>query len=279
MVTAYHVGQTPGGWQVYRRPNFDKLSYKYILSKVSKLDKSITKGYELRKPVIVTWTRSHQEAAPSLLSMGNLVSHLLPFLRTPHDVTRKTKKSYLWPSRENLVSHLRPLWRTLNEIILRIKKAIVSPPQFDKNEIIRHAPVIVDWLQGASENSGTSGDSTVSLLGFLQFAFQSGNIGKIYRLAATPDEALDIMLAVSSLRTFGSLVLSSFLRLAIYPPEWRTPTINWRGKSLSEYFASLSTDHPVSLGVFYSMSNSLRTPLILPMITQRSILEITMGKL
>ncbi|KAJ3489668.1 hypothetical protein NLI96_g1953 [Meripilus lineatus] len=127
--------------------------------------------------------------------MGNLVSHLLPFLRTPHDVTRKTKKSYLWPSRENLVSHLRPLWRTLNEIILRIKKAIVSPPQFDKNEIIRHAPVIVDWLQGASENSGTSGDSTVSLLGFLQFAFQSGNIGKIYRLAATPDEALDIMLA------------------------------------------------------------------------------------
>lgn len=97
----------------------------------------------------------------------------------------------------NLLSHLHFHLLKLNNIITRIQKSFLCSPQFNKQEVVRLAPIIVEWLWAASAST-ESGSPEAPLIELLQSAFLTGNIRKIYGLSAKADKALDMMLIVNS---------------------------------------------------------------------------------
>ena len=89
------------------------------------------------------------------------------------------------------------------------------------------APLIVGWLQAASDRQGSAGDSKGSVVELLQSAFQTGNIRKIYGLSAKADESLSTILTVSSHPATSILLPESrFPRLAIFRPESTIPIVD-----------------------------------------------------
>lgn len=100
----------------------------------------------------------------------------------------------------NLLSYLRSHLLKVNNIILNIKKAVLCSPQFNKQEVVRLAPIIVNWLWAASA-SVEPGSPEEQLIELLQSAFLTGNVRKIYALSAKADEVLVMMLLVNSYRT------------------------------------------------------------------------------
>lgn len=181
----------------------------------------------------------------------------------------------------NLLSHFCTFLLKFNDIVPKIKQYILHPRKFDEKEVIRFAPVIVKWLQTASDERALVHPEERHLVVLLQSAFQTGSIGEIYRISSTYDEALDTMLMVSPcpLNTLPRAVLITYPRLAIYPPEWTTLTILWRARSSLGYSATWFAGHLISPNALCSTSNRLIMHLIPPMNMQNSTLEIMMGVL
>ncbi|KAJ3483212.1 hypothetical protein NLI96_g6472 [Meripilus lineatus] len=94
----------------------------------------------------------------------------------------------------NLLSHFCTFLLKFNDIVPKIKQYILHPRKFDEKEVIRFAPVIVKWLQTASDERALVHPEERHLVVLLQSAFQTGSIGEIYRISSTYDEALDTML-------------------------------------------------------------------------------------
>lgn len=98
----------------------------------------------------------------------------------------------------NLLSHLCTFLVKLSDIVPKVKQPVLYPSKFDEEEVIRFAPVIVKWLQTASEKRGLIHPEERSLVILLQSAFETGSIGEIHRISAKDDDALSILLTVSS---------------------------------------------------------------------------------
>ena len=179
----------------------------------------------------------------------------------------------------NLLSHFCTVLLKLNDTVPKIKKAILYSPKFDEKEIIRLAPVIVEWLETASLKWRLVHPEEKSLVVLLQSAFQTGSIREIFRISSKDDGALDVILMVSS-STVDTLARAFFItypRPAIYLPEWTTPTINWHGRSSLGYSASWFVDRPISPNALFSTSSRATIHHIPPMSMQNSTLDIMMG--
>ncbi|KAJ3483208.1 hypothetical protein NLI96_g6474 [Meripilus lineatus] len=81
-----------------------------------------------------------------------------------------------------------------DDIVPKVKQPVLYPSKFDEEEVIRFAPVIVKWLQTASEKRGLIHPEERSLVILLQSAFETGSIGEIHRISAKDDDALSILL-------------------------------------------------------------------------------------
>lgn len=95
----------------------------------------------------------------------------------------------------NLVSRIHSLLTLIKSVFE--KNTTSSHVQLAKSEIIRLAPIVVKWLQAASNQLGLVEPGEESLVELLQSAFRTGDIKKIYRLSNEVDGALNIILTVS----------------------------------------------------------------------------------
>lgn len=122
----------------------------------------------------------------------------------------------------NLLSHFyTACLRELDDMAFRIKTAVLCSSKFDKNEVIRLAPVILKWLDTVSDNWRLVHPEESSLVVLLQSAFQAGNIGEIFRISYKNVEALDVILMVSkcTIDTLAGALFTTYPRLAIYLPK------------------------------------------------------------